>query len=532
MAGVAPRGTVSLVTFAADERRETAMSCEGRGYFSHHKPRAAEGLRYMYRLAGVWDLGRGSPRPLARIGLEFPELQDASYRMEQDLRTAVTTGIFEKEGRTLALETGVMATENLIWIKLSAVKGVIRGTAKLLHSEYTPPPLTGGSGRIQLGREQYKNGRWYLDGALDDVRIYGRALSADEVKTVAGNGAVVDGLVRHWDFEGKIDQGSAKGQTAFVDGAHGKALQLDGKTGYVDADPWKPGKAVTVSAFVKVNQAGAIAYILSQGEWNKGWSLGLSGGKLRMAVGDVFEQSLEPIPTGKWVHVTGVFDGRDILVYVDGRNALGPKSDERVVVDGATGTEVIERRFDRYSRIPTGAACTLRNLAGSNSFSVHPGNPVVLVAVVDSVFANKEFRAAAVRRARSINMARLTELRTAHEAWWLRFWNASFVEIPDKVLEQRYYLSQYVLASASRNPEFPPGLFGWVTTDDPCWGGSYTLNYNFVAPFYGLYAANHIEQADPCSHPFFRIGASWAKNPNLGAPEVSGIYQFGYRPVQ
>ena len=152
---------------------------------------AADKLQFYINKNDLWDLQRGLPRPLACIGLVFPELQDASYRMEQNLRTAVTTGLFEKEGRTLALETGVMATENLIWIKLSAVKGVIRGTAKLWHSEYTPPPLTGGSGRIQLGREQYENGRWYLDGALDDVRIYGRALSADEVKTLAGNGAVV-----------------------------------------------------------------------------------------------------------------------------------------------------------------------------------------------------------------------------------------------------------------------------------------------------------------------------------------------------
>jgi alpha-L-fucosidase 2 len=486
---------------------------------------APDKLQFYVSKNDLWDLQRGSPRPLARIGLVFPQLQDASYRMEQNLRTAVTTGLFAKEGRTLAMETGVMATENLIWIKLSAIKGVMRGTAKLLHSEYTPPPLTGGSGRIQLGREQYEDGRWYLEGALDDVRIYGRALSASEVRTIAGSGAAVDGLVRRWDFEGKIDQGSAKGLTTFVDGPHGKALQLDGKTGYVDSDPWKPGRAVSVTAFVKVNPAGAIAYILSQGEWNRNWSLGLSGGKLRMAVGDVFEQSREPVPTGKWVHVAGVFDGREILIYVDGRNALGPKPAEQVVVDGATGTEVIARRFERYARIPTGAACALRNLSGSNSFSVVPGKPVVLVAAVDSVFADKDFRAAAVRRARSIDMVRLTELRAAHEAWWLRFWNASFVEIPDKILEQRYYLSQYVLASASRDPEFPPGLFGWVTTDDPCWGGSYTLNYNFVAPFYGLYAANHIEQADPCSHPFFRIGASWAKNPHRGAPEVSGIYQ-------
>ena len=33
------------------------------------------------------------------------------------------------------------------------------------------------------------------------------------------------------------------------------------------------------------------------------------------------------------------------------------------------------------------------------------------------------------------------------------------------------------------------------------WRGDYHLNYNHVAPFYGLYAANHLAQADPCHGP-------------------------------
>ena len=58
-----------------------------------------------------------------------------------------------------------------------------------------------------------------------------------------------------------------------------------------------------------------------------------------------------------------------------------------------------------------------------------------------------------------------------------------------------YYQGLYTMGACSRDKRFPPALFGWVTTDKPTWNGDYHLNYNFYAPFYGLYSANRIEQA-------------------------------------
>lgn len=254
--------------------------------------------------------GKSRPQPLAQIDLCFAEMTGASYRVEQDLFAAVTTGCFENGEISLALETGVMATENLIWIKIEARKGIIKGTARMALS-----------GSVQT---------------------------------------------------------------------------------------------------------------------------------------NLFEES---------------------------------------------GLQVVERRFEKDVMIPAGAACALRNFAGKDAFMLEPGKPVVLVAAVCSVFDDRNFRAVAVERARGLNAERLAELRKAHEGWWRKFWNESFIEIPDKVLEQRYYLSNYLMASASRVCDFPPGLFGWVTTDNPAWFGDYHMNYNHVAPFYGLYAANHIGQADPCHGP-------------------------------
>ena len=290
-------------------------------------------LRFHINKNDLWIMraAKGSePRPLARLELDFPALQGATYRVEQDLQQAITTGRFTQAGVTLSLESGVAATENLLWIKLSAEGGTLQGRAALYQA----------------------------------------------------------------------------GQDA-------------------------------------------------------------------AATGDV---------------------------------------------------PVVERRFEQDVLVPAGAACALRVVDGGSEFTVTPGKPVLVVASVFSRFDQPEFRQAAVRRASELGPESLDRVRAAHVAWWRQFWAKSFVEIPDKVLEQRYYLSHFVMACASRVYDFPPGLFGWITTDKPSWHGDYHLNYNHVAPFYGLYAANHIEQADPCHGPLL-ANADQARALCREKLGVEGIFQ-------
>ena len=204
-----------------------------------------------------------------------------------------------------------------------------------------------------------------------------------------------------------------------------------------------------------------------------------------------------------WVKLSATgkaFSGTAKLAVANSSLKVGTSVETR---EGAV--QVAERRFEKSVMLPTGAACAMRVVDGAapdgNAFTVTPDQPVLIVAAACSRFDQDDFRAAAVKRAMEFQTADLPALVAAHEAWWRNFWGKSFIEIPDKFLEQRYYLSQYGLASASRKADFPPGIFGWVTTDKPLWNGDYHMNYNHVAPFYGLYAANHIEQADPCNAP-------------------------------
>ena len=80
---------------------------------------------------------------------------------------------------------------------------------------------------------------------------------------------------------------------------------------------------------------------------------------------------------------------------------------------------------------------------------------------------------------------------------WESFFSLSKVNIKDKEIEKFYNSSLYHLAGCMGNTEFPPGLFGNFITDDffP-WAGDYHMNYNYEAPYYCIFSANHPELFD------------------------------------
>jgi hypothetical protein len=160
-------------------------------------------------------------------------------------------------------------------------------------------------------------------------------------------------------------------------------------------------------------------------------------------------------------------------------------------------------------------------------FTLQPGQKVTVAVAMQSSFDNfdnKDPLTAAQQMALGLNAERVNKLLEKHAQWWREFWAHALVEIGDPILEQRYYLSNYVMGSGSRDREFPQGLFGlWVTEDDPRWAGDYHLNYNYQASFYGLYSCDHIEQANTYHAPilaFMERGRWYAKK----LLNVRGVY--------
>ncbi len=80
---------------------------------------------------------------------------------------------------------------------------------------------------------------------------------------------------------------------------------------------------------------------------------------------------------------------------------------------------------------------------------------------------------------------------------WEEFFSASKVTLEDKEIESYYNSSLYHLAGCMGNTQFPPGLFGnFITNDFFPWAGDYHMNYNYEAPYYCIFSANHPELFD------------------------------------
>jgi hypothetical protein len=163
----------------------------------------------------------------------------------------------------------------------------------------------------------------------------------------------------------------------------------------------------------------------------------------------------------------------------------------------------ISREFVDNVDIPSGACAAVKVYkAGGLKFQIASDNTVTTFIAMDSVLKSNDHIKSAISAAKKFSGQYMKRLLEEHQEWWSDYWSKCTIEIPDKLIEKEYYRSLYVLGSCSRDPEFPPSIFGtWNLTDNPGWNGDYHMNYNHVAPFYGLYSANRIEQADPCTAP-------------------------------
>ena len=193
----------------------------------------------------------------------------------------------------------------------------------------------------------------------------------------------------------------------------------------------------------------------------------------------------------------------------------------------ADGLRYLTRAFEDSSvEIPAKAAAAMLAKTGADgSFTLRPGKPMTIVCAFSSNFKSDDCLQTVIdnlitigdlRQARPsspcashpirVNGRRGSScrrrIREEHERWWKEYWEKSYVSIPDPDIERQYYVSLYGMACCSRDPDFPPPLFGtWITQEPPWWMADYHLNYNFMAPFYGLYSANRLEQADTYDAP-------------------------------
>ncbi|MBV4357494.1 glycosyl hydrolase family 95 catalytic domain-containing protein [Pinibacter aurantiacus] len=144
-----------------------------------------------------------------------------------------------------------------------------------------------------------------------------------------------------------------------------------------------------------------------------------------------------------------------------------------------------------------GLASALLQSNGNTMKLAPQARTVFAVALFSDVDASDPLKKAQSELS-SLTQKKADGLFVAHQAWWEKFWKRSFIEIPDKVIEEHWYSTQYIMASCSRAGKIAPGLWGnWITSNNTAWHGDYHLNYNFQAPYYSPYSSNHVEISSP-----------------------------------
>ena len=195
----------------------------------------------------------------------------------------------------------------------------------------------------------------YLDGKLDDFRIYNRVLSYPEIQRLYGLGATThinttidanpdleSGLVGHWTFDGKdmisnIADRSGNGNDGYLTnqtptttsiGVLGQALEFDGVDDYVnipDDDTLSPTN-ITVMTWVydpSFCTTNCQDTLISK-DYNE-WELNIlnSGGcvkKVAAYVGGASNSACgnTTVTAGEWHYIGFTYDGSTITVYLDG----------------------------------------------------------------------------------------------------------------------------------------------------------------------------------------------------------------------
>jgi hypothetical protein len=232
-----------------------------------------------------------------------------------------------------------------------------------------------------------------MDGKLDEVRIYNRALSASEIKALydgskqtvvnkTNKSVLTNGLVGHWTFDGKdIYQTSAldssgqgntgtltNGPTPII-GKIGQALNFDGSDDYVvlpDEGLPNGASAASFSAWVYPKAASSGAVISSMGN---NWKVNTeyvfsarSGTKIELSIIDSAADlalgkytTNNVISLNEWSHIVAIWrGGNDIDFYANGVQitTLTTQSSENPTSLTDTGIETrIGRRQDGFEQM-------------------------------------------------------------------------------------------------------------------------------------------------------------------------------------
>jgi len=182
---------------------------------------------------------------------------------------------------------------------------------------------TGGAGSMGTGGTTGAAGSMAMGGTTGTAGTTGAAGSGGP-----GPCDPPDGIISWWHADGDFDDavgsndGINAGGVTFAPGEQLEGFSLDGgPTSYVtvaDSSSLDITGPFTIDAWVNLaGGAGRIVDKITAGSSN-GYLLDLPGGPLRLLVAGDSVTTTDPLPTGTFVHVAGVYDGTSLSLYVNG----------------------------------------------------------------------------------------------------------------------------------------------------------------------------------------------------------------------
>lgn len=222
----------------------------------------------------------------------------------------------------------------------------VSGSVSLVDSVHAGPTNT--AGNVYIGARSA--GSLDLNGSLDDLRVYNRVLSDQEVANIYGSynsqvsvSSLQKGLVGDWAFNGSAkdstpyrDNGTVNGATLTTDrkGRPNSAYIFNGASGesisVTTAGPYESfgTNSFTLASWVKTTESTAQRCIFSTASGAKGFRFGYSGGEPYYLVGDGTSYREGDIGTtalndGNWHMLAIVYSynsGWSVTAYIDGVN--------------------------------------------------------------------------------------------------------------------------------------------------------------------------------------------------------------------
>ncbi|WP_055523943.1 LamG-like jellyroll fold domain-containing protein [Streptomyces graminilatus] len=279
----------------------------------------------------IFDFGSGKPTQMfitPRNGtngkIRFTIKNNNSAEQVIDGQAALPTGSWHHVAVTLNGSTGILY-----------VDGVQVGT----NTGMTFKPSTlGVTTQNWIGRSQYSVDP-YLDGKIDDFRIYNRALSPVEIGHVMSGLTALPSVEVPFnessgttasDVSGNGWTGTLTGGATFVAGTKGNAVDLSGSSQYASLPTGliSSAKAITVTAWVNLDSVTTWARIFDfgSGTTQNMFLMAKNGtnGFIRAGVRNGSEQDVDgtaALPAGGWHHVAVTLDGTTGTIYVDGAKA-------------------------------------------------------------------------------------------------------------------------------------------------------------------------------------------------------------------